>query len=168
MEYAWTCACCGKQYNTLLLSFAWEGPDNWFGVPEEQRAERVEKTDDVCIIDDNELYVRGCLDIPVHGIADPFTYSVWVSLSPQSFMRIHELWDADVRADEPPMFGWLCNALPNYPSTLSLKTNIHLRNNGIRPYIELEPTDHPLAVEQRNGITFDRVQEIIAALSHRH
>lgn len=28
------------------------------------------------------------------------------------------------------------------------------------PYVELEPTDHPLAIEQRNGITLDRVKEI--------
>lgn len=28
------------------------------------------------------------------------------------------------------------------------------------PYVELEPTDHPLAIEQRNGITLERVKEI--------
>jgi hypothetical protein len=32
--------------------------------------------------------------------------------------------------------------------------------------IELEPTDHPLAVEQRDGITFDRVLEIYALHGH--
>ena len=24
------------------------------------------------------------------------------------------------------------------------------------PYVELEPTEHPLAIEQRNGITLER------------
>lgn len=28
------------------------------------------------------------------------------------------------------------------------------------PYVELEPTEHPLAIEQRNGITLERVKEI--------
>ena len=28
------------------------------------------------------------------------------------------------------------------------------------PYVELEPTDHPLAIEQRNGITLERVKKI--------
>ncbi len=32
--------------------------------------------------------------------------------------------------------------------------------------IELEPTDHPLAVEQRVGITLARVQEIAETLLH--
>jgi hypothetical protein len=35
-------------------------------------------------------------------------------------------------------------------------------DDSVRPYIELEPTDHPLAVEQRNGISVDRVAEIYA------
>ncbi|WP_313622718.1 DUF2199 domain-containing protein [Achromobacter sp.] len=47
-----------------------------------------------------------------------------------------------------------------------MKTHVHLRDDGIRPYIELEPTSHPLAVEQRNGITIDRVAEIYALLVH--
>lgn len=43
---------------------------------------------------------------------------------------------------------------------------MHLRDDGVRPTIELEPTDHPLAVEQRNGVTVDRVAEIYAYIVH--
>jgi len=62
-----------------------------------------------------------------------------------------ELWDAPARSEEPPMFGWLSTNLPPYPQTVNLKTSVHLRNDGLRPFIELEPTDHPLAIEQRDG-----------------
>lgn len=31
-----------------------------------------------------------------------------------------------------------------------------------RPHIELEPADHPLAIEQRQGIAFDGLQEVYA------
>ncbi|WP_395020985.1 DUF2199 domain-containing protein [Dongia sp.] len=168
MDYSWTCACCGKQYNTLPLDFAIKAPHNWFGIPDEEAARRVKLTQDVCIIDGEERYIRGCLEIPVTELNDKFIYGVWASVSERSFNRIHELWDAEIRDDEPPLFGWLCSNLPLYGGTLHLKTNLHLRNRGQRPFIELEPTDHPLAVEQRNGITVERVQEIIAALSHRH
>ncbi|SFF35346.1 hypothetical protein SAMN05421541_109131 [Actinoplanes philippinensis] len=37
---------------------------------------------------------------------------------------------------------------------------------GRRPLIELEPSDHPLAVEQRTGITLDRVRQIAETLLH--
>lgn len=69
---------------------------------------------------------------------------------------------------EPPYFGWLCTALPLYPSTLhlNLKTHVHTRPLGQRPFVELELTDQPLAVEQRQGITMARVREIVEALVH--
>jgi hypothetical protein len=43
---------------------------------------------------------------------------------------------------------------------------VHTREVGQRPRIELEPTDHPLAVEQRQGITRERVQEIAEIVLH--
>jgi hypothetical protein len=33
-------------------------------------------------------------------------------------------------------------------------------------WFELEPTEHPLAVEQRTGITMERVREIAERLVH--
>jgi hypothetical protein len=53
-----------------------------------------------------------------------------------------------------------------YPVAENLKTKVHLRDDGIRPLIELEPSSHPLAVDQREGITVDRVAEIYAAYMH--
>ncbi|MEV0465699.1 DUF2199 domain-containing protein [Nocardia tengchongensis] len=57
--------------------------------------------------------------------------------------------------------------LPLYePSTLNLKTKLRTQLPGTRPLVELEPTDHPLAVEQRTGITRARVQAIAEQLLH--
>jgi len=95
-------------------------------------------------------------------------WGVWVSVSEASFARILELWDAPVVENEPPKFGWLCNNISLYPTTLNLKTHLHLRGGNKRPSIELEPTDHPLAIDQRQGISIKRVEEIAAALSIRH
>jgi hypothetical protein len=121
----------------------------------------------VCVIDGKELYIRGCLEIPVVDGPRSFAWGVWVSLSEKSFKRVSELWDYDGREKEPPYFGWLCTRISGYPETLSLKTHVHLRALNQRPFIELEPTDHPLAVEQRNGITMARVREIVEPFLHR-
>jgi len=43
---------------------------------------------------------------------------------------------------------------------------VHSQLVGIRTTVELEPTDHPLAVEQRTGITTARVREIAERLLH--
>jgi hypothetical protein len=40
---------------------------------------------------------------------------------------------------------------------------LHTREVGRRPSILLEPTDHPLAVEQRDGIPPHRMVEIAQA-----
>jgi hypothetical protein len=90
-----------------------------------------------------------------------------VSLSRDSFTRALSLWTTPGREREQPYFGWMSTELPLYqPSTLLLKTRVHTQAVGQRPLIELEPTDHPLAVEQHAGITLARVQEIAETLLH--
>ncbi|UYQ66786.1 DUF2199 domain-containing protein [Streptomyces peucetius] len=46
------------------------------------------------------------------------------------------------------------------------QSHVHTRPAGERPYVELEPTDRPLAVEQCTGITPGSVREIAAAVLH--
>jgi hypothetical protein len=110
--------------------------------------------------------VRGCLEIPVHGEEDPFIWGVWVSLSRESFEAYLRCYDDAKRSHIGPFFGWLNAGIALYPSTEGVKTMVHLRDDGARPWIELEPTDHPLAVEQREGISVARVAEIYAYHEH--
>lgn len=74
MNHAWTCGCCGKQFNTLPLDFASRAPDHWFQIQEDQRQSRAKLTSDVCVIDEKDFFVRGCLEIPIIGHADCFTW----------------------------------------------------------------------------------------------
>jgi len=168
MDHAWICRCCGKQFDTLPLDFACQAPDHWFQIPESERALRGKLDSDVCLLDDRDIFVRGCLEIPIIGQDDCFIWGVWVSVSEASFARILELWEASRIENESPKFGWLCNNISIYPTTLNLKTHLHVRDGGRRPLIELEPTDHPLAIEQHQGISIKRVEEIATALLPRH
>ena len=123
-----------------------------------------------CIIKAEHYFIQGRLVIPVTGAAPvtEFDWGVWVSLSRDNFARALSLWTTAGREQEPPYSGWLSTELPVYqPSTLLLKTCVRTQAVGKRPLVELEPTDHPLAVEQRTGITLARVQEIAETLLHR-
>jgi len=147
---------------------AW-GPDApvyYFGIPEGERDRRVELTPDLCAIDGEHFFIRGVVEIRVLDGPEPFGWTVWCSLSRQSFERVQKMWRRRGRESEPPYFGWLSTVLPVYPDTLNLRTNIHTREVGRAPLVELEPTDHPLAVEQRTGITMERVREIAELLTH--
>ncbi|HEX4504617.1 MAG TPA: DUF2199 domain-containing protein, partial [Alphaproteobacteria bacterium] len=64
MDYAWTCQCCGKQFNILPLDYGYTAPDYWFGVPEAEREQRGRLGSDSCFVD-THIFVRGCLEIPI-------------------------------------------------------------------------------------------------------
>jgi hypothetical protein len=109
--------------------------------------------------------VRVCLELPIHGHAEPFVWGVWVSLSAENFARYRETWDAPDTADR--YFGWFCNRLPGYPDTLNLKTLVHPRGEGLRPWIELEPGEHPLAIDQHEGLSMSRAQALAELVLHQ-
>jgi hypothetical protein len=98
---------------------------------------------------------------------EDFEWGVWVSLSRDNFGRVLDLWTTQGRERDPAYFGWLSTQLSAYPTeTLNLKTKVHTEAVGTRPQVVLEPTDHPMAVEQRSGITTERVREIAEILLH--
>jgi hypothetical protein len=108
-------------------------------VPEHERADRCDLGSDDCVIDQKHFFVRGCLEVPVQGQTEPFIWGVWVSLSEASHLEWLKYFTEAKRAHVAPFFGWLNTWLKPYPNTMNLKTRVHLRDDGIRPYIELEP-----------------------------
>ncbi|WP_405013948.1 DUF2199 domain-containing protein [Kitasatospora sp. NBC_01539] len=164
-ETGFTCTCCGEYHPETPMDFASPAPAYW--LPGEERHPASLLTDDQCVIKGESFFVRARVEIPVVGRDTVFTWGVWVSLSDRNYARAGELWETAGRESEPPAFGWLSTELPVYaPSTVNLRTMVHTRPVGERPVVEIEPTDHPLAVEQRNGITMERVREIAGALLH--
>ncbi|MBW6433089.1 DUF2199 domain-containing protein [Actinoplanes hulinensis] len=161
-----TCGTCGAVHDGPPLSFAAPAPDFW--QPEMADQEGCLLDADLCVIAGEQFFVRGLIELPVWDTGEIFTYSMWVSLSRASFTRAVDVWEQPGREKEPPYFGWLSNVIAGYePSTLNLRTNVHTRAVGQLPYIELEPTGHPLAVEQLAGVTRTRVEEIAAFHLHR-
>lgn len=160
------CRVCGRYHEELPLHYGAAAPLYFYSIPERERASRAVLSSDQCIVDGQYYFIVGNLDIPVIGSDQVFSWDVWVSLSQVNFERATQLWNQPGRESEPPYFGWLSTQIDIYPDTISLKTMVHTRPVGVRPFIELEPTDHPLAVEQRTGITWERVQEIAERLLH--
>ncbi|HEX5598661.1 MAG TPA: DUF2199 domain-containing protein [Micromonosporaceae bacterium] len=164
---SYQCRRCGKRHDGLPMSYGTDAPAYWSPSFADDESSLLDE--DQCVIKGEHFFVRGRLVIPVIDAAPgtEFDWGVWVSLSGTNFSRTLSLWTTSGREQEPPYFGWLSTELPLYePSTLELKTHVHTQQVGMRPLIELEPTDHPLAVEQRTGITIARVQEIAEALLH--
>lgn len=162
----WRCGCCGEVHGELPMHYGAPAPALWFTIPEAERDDRAMLSSDMCLIDEEHGFIVGNLEIPVLDSDEHFSWDVWVSLSLPNFKRAFQLWEQPGRESEPPYFGWVSTSLPGYPETLHLKSHVHTREVGRRPRIELEPTDHPLAVEQRTGITLARVREIAEMVLH--
>jgi hypothetical protein len=155
------CECCG-QWHEGPPSLGADHPMHYFAIPEAERASRCRTTSETCVIDGEAFYVRGCVEIPLKEAEDLISFGVWVSLSRPNFDRFVQLLDVELRSGEEPFFAWLSDPVPTYPPIEHLKSRVHLRNHGIRPNIELEPTEYPLAVEQRQGAPLSRVQKLYA------
>jgi hypothetical protein len=90
----------------------------------------------------------------LHGRKDVLSFGVWSSLSRESFQLYMGKFGSKNRTKLPPMFGWFSNSLPGYPETLNLQCHVHPQARGLRPLIVLEPSDHPFAIQKRDGISF--------------
>jgi hypothetical protein len=159
------CRRCGQWHDGLPFSYGAEAPTCWRGnLASDGRSALGEEQ---CVVAGQYFFVRARIVIPVVDGGTEFDWGVWVSLSEANFDRMTQLWTTPGREQEPPYFAWLSTEIPVYqPTTLNLKTNVHTQSVGRRPVVELEPTEHPLAVEQRDGITVSRVQEIAEHLLH--
>lgn len=159
------CHTCGKWHEGVPLDYAYDAPYYW---SEPLRADAGSVLNsDICVIKNHDFFIRGLLEIPIIGNERPFRWGVWTSLSKKNFDRMVELWDDPGLLSEPPYFGWLSTSIHLYPETLNLKTNVHSEAINERPRLILEPTGHPLSIEQQQGITMERVREIAERSLHR-
>ena len=162
------CSTCGKTHDVSEISFGADAPVQWNLLSDVERAES-ELGGEQCVVvtkDQRHFFVRACLDVPIQATERAFTWGVWVSLSEKSFFEMSDHWEDPERIRLGPYFGWLSSKIPEYPDTMFLKTTVHQRAVGQRPLVELEATDHPLSVDQRNGIDPSRLQEMIVKLLH--
>lgn len=163
-----TCPQCGKDLPDLPLCYATEAPWRMLGVTESEFDKRVELSADLCVVDEKFFFVRGHIEIPVLDTPSRFAWSVWCSLSEQSFRHLCERWDDAGRDQDPPYFGWLTSLLPGYPETLHMKTSVQSRDVGVVPLVTVfEPAEHPLVHEQGAGISMARIHEFAHLILHK-
>ncbi len=162
---SWKCNTCGIEHDNIPLCFGIEAP--WSDiVPENEFAQRVDLSPDVCVVDEEIFFVRGHIQIPIYDYPSPLAFSVWASLSEESFAHMCERWSSPRRASEPPYFGWLSSPISVYPDTLNLKLSVRSRPPGQTPLFTVELSGHPLALDQHSGITIEQWHEFAHQLLH--
>ena len=169
-SFEFRCGSCGELHRGAP-SFAYDKPVYYFEVPEAERGARVHGDADTCVIDDELFFIRTILEIPIIGSAEPFTWGVWVSQSQESFARYLASYDEDQSGDGS--FGWLAVTIPGYGELdasgcwTSLACDVAWGDIGQRPSVHLQAADHPLYIDQREGISWDRAIELARLAMHR-
>ena len=165
-EYSFTCTCCGKTYNEVPLCFGSEYPDYYFTVPSDERKDRVELFESLCVVDESHFFHRGRITIPILDYHENLTFNVCTAISKENFEIRNDLWNDPTRIDHGPYFGWLKTGVPTYLNTINIKTMAYETEVGYIPNIDVIEENHPLTYDQQNGITFEtalnKVQQIVA------
>ena len=150
------CSVCGEEHGELphigsLTPFHWR--DELDGV------EGSLLTEDLCIVDSEDYFIRGVLEIPIIDSDDYFGWGVWVSLKKENFETYREHYDTDSIG---PFFGWLATEIDFFhDQTLNLPTTVEFVGGGDRPSIFVNECDHELRSDQRSGITLEHAWRIV-------
>lgn len=147
------------------MDIGFDAPHYWYTVPEDEKA-RSQLTSDWCSIDGQDFFIRGVLKVPILGTDEALGWGMWTSVSHANFERYIETFDSPSQSELGTFTGWLSNQIPDYPDMLHLVVRAELQDNHQRPLLGLEPVDHPLANEQRHGITTERLAEILTPYLH--
>ena len=168
---SWTCRACGEVHQGLP-DLACEAPDFW-PESEEKAPNSVALSsthflsDDFCVLRGQHFFLRCVLEFPILGTrGQRFGFGVWASVWEETYRRYLETFDSGEHRQVRPWFGRLSNRLKGYPETLNMKCKVLPRDGGKRPSIEFDSAEHPLAREQREGITLDRVLELHTLNGH--
>lgn len=150
-----TCPECGRVHDELP-AYAFDAPAIWSAATPEEREADFQHSPDFCQYKDEHFLVRAVLEIPIIDHPDtPLTFGVWATVSQENFWRYKAVFAGENASSVGSMFAWLSNEIPGYEGSLNLKSRIYPQDNRRRPKMTLEPTDHPLAVAQREGIELD-------------
>ena len=156
---SFVCSICGERHDGLQ-AIGYVKPQHWLDLSADQQA-RGKIDSDLCATVDGHFFVRAVLEVPIIGGPEPtLEFGPWTSLSEANFWRYVDTYSDPDQSKIGDMFGWLSNELRGFPGSLNVSSKVQPRDNNQRPLIVVDPGDHPLALAQRQGISFERALKI--------
>ncbi len=147
-------------------AIGYQAPDYYFELSPLEQSKIATLTPDFCVIrhpNQTDYFIRAVLAIPIVGYDQTFDYGPWTSLSQPSFEEYDREYHNE--AFENHYFGFLSNQLHGYAiDTKRLLVSVNLTAGRDRPQLWLHETDHPLAREQREGITLQEAWRRVRAM----
>ena len=158
------CATCGKFHVGLPMDMAYKNPGRYFEIPAKERNTRIYFSTDICVIDDSEFYIRGVLPIPVVNSDDEFRWGLWAKVDKDDFDTYSKYWDGNLPDNLPALHGSLSGSMKDYPDSNMTSVEIHLQSGDQRPVFKVISDENSLGIDQRKGITMEKVHSFVEPL----
>jgi len=164
---SFVCTVCGQTHDSLP-TWGYRRPDAWLRLTEAEQS-RGQCNDDLCRTPDQQCFVRAVIELQLIGGPEPtFEIGAWVQLAPAAFDRYVDTFKDSNQSRIGRLPAVLSNEVRAFPGSLWLRGILAPQDNLQRPFLLLDPTDHPLGVAQREGVSFAKVLEIIHPDEVRH
>lgn len=161
---SWVCRVCGQSHDHLPTDFGWKLPDDIWALGQEVREEKLEWSTDDCFHEDR-WFLRGVLQVPFNFGSGCWGWGVWAEVDQAVVHKLWALGDSD-GSNEPREEGKLACAIPVFTDSLGLPLEVQFGPGDKRPLFFLPfHSPHPLALEQREGISESRYHEIVSVVS---
>ncbi len=154
------CSICGGSHDRIG-ALVMPAPDAWLRLSDEPRHGGF-CDDDLCKTPGGDGFVFAILEVPLIGGPQPVVeFGVWAALGEDDFRRYYETYNDRDQSKLGPLSGALANEIEGFAGAFGLKATVLPQDRGERPLRRLEPSDHPLAVAQREGMPMGKVLEIL-------
>lgn len=160
--FSFVCATCGRSHEGSP-SVGYSAPFYWQESYRTDTSGESRLSGDFCMIERRDYFIRCILEVPIHDVAEPFLWGVWITQSEQNF---RDYMGTFHDTPERCTFGYFANRLPGYPDTLNLHTKVHWQAARGRPKVEPKPFDHPLYRDWSEGISWERAAELARPFLH--
>jgi hypothetical protein len=155
------CSECNKVHNMSEMTLIHKIPMHCFKIPENERAKRIKVNDDLCSIDGKLYFIRGVLEMPIIGTKETFDWGLWALLEKKDFDKYIELWNAKIAKNMKSFEGFLEGAPRFYPDSNMVDITIQLRSKSKRPLFKIVSEQDEMGLDQRNGITMEKIHSFI-------
>lgn len=127
-------------------------------------------SDDFCIIDGRDFFIRCVALLPVEGMAQGFAFGVWISVSRKHFDAYADRLlspatskAVDDGAEQQTIPGYFATNLRGFDECLLQPCFARPRTGALRPVVTLLDESHALARAQSAGICMNKMLAIHAA-----
>lgn len=159
-DESFVCGVCGQAHEGLSHDFGWKLPDELWLLPEDVRQEKLDWSPDASY-HEGRWFVRGVLYVPINDTGRQWGWGIWAEIDDKVMGVVYHNFTEDA-SDAPLQTGTIANKIPGFEDSVGQQINLRFRTADLRPlFFFPEDSQHPLAIEQREGVSLERYHEIL-------